>query len=42
MNEGDYTYVLECAETGEKHYLACKDGIYTVDGLEQKEPITQA
>jgi hypothetical protein len=37
MNEGDYTYVLEASEGGERHTFQCKDGCYFVDGVLQEE-----
>jgi hypothetical protein len=41
MTEGDYTYVLESAEDGEKHTFICKAGVYTADGIEQTDPMVQ-
>jgi hypothetical protein len=41
VTEGDYIYVLESAEDGEKHTFACKDGVYMADGIEQTSPMVQ-
>jgi hypothetical protein len=41
MTEGDYTYVLESAEDGEKHTCECKDGVYRADGCIEDDPIVQ-
>jgi hypothetical protein len=41
MTEGDYTYVLESADDGEKHEFVCKAGVYTADGIEQTDPMVQ-
>jgi hypothetical protein len=41
MTEGDYSYVLEAAEDGEKHTFECKDGVYKADGCIEDDPIVQ-
>jgi hypothetical protein len=41
MTEGDYTYVLESTEDGEKHTFECKDGVYRADGCIEDDPIVQ-